>query len=198
MKEDTVQAISSTLRLIADQLAVDAKWSVQQLDNLMKTSLVPWYREQREAESAPGARLIYARRVVQSGVADEHDWSALAHLLAGDEQLEEAAQCMEHATSISPNAEYFRFLVSVNERMGRLDAALSTLKAWASFAPDDPQLKIDEQRVRRGVKGRLRRGGHQSRIRLARSVLSYEGGGLANAVRLVPYLLPFTFARSGQ
>ena len=198
MREDTAQAISSSLRLIADQLAVDANWSVQQLDNIMQNTLVPWYREQCKAAQTTEARLKYARKVVQSSIADEQDWSDIAHLLAHEEQLEEAKQCMEQATSMSPKAEYFRFLVSVNERMGRFDSSLETLAAWSRVVPDDPQLKIEGERVTRAIKRGMRKADRITKVRFASALLRYEGGGLIHFVRLFPYMLPFNFARSGK
>lgn len=198
MREDTAQAISSSLRLIADQLEVDAQWSVQQLDNILETTLVPWYREQREAAQTVEARLKYARKIVQSGIADEQDWSDIAHLLANEERLEEARQCMEHAKSMSPKAEYFQFLVSINERMGRFDSSLETLTAWTSINPDDPQLQIDGERVKRAIKRGMKKADGRTKVRFANALLRYEGGGLIHFVQLVPYMLPVTFARPGK
>lgn len=198
MREDTAQAISSSLRLIADQLPVDVNWSVQQLDNILQTTLVPWYREQREAAQTAGDRLTYARKIVQSGIADEQDWADIAHLLANEGQLEEAKRSMEHAKSISPKAEYFQFLVSVHERMGRFDSSLETLTAWSRIAPEDPQLKIDEERVTRALKRRMCRADRRTKVRFASALLRYEGSGPIHLVRLIPYMLPFTFAYPGK
>ncbi|WP_156028603.1 tetratricopeptide repeat protein [Sphingobium chlorophenolicum] len=198
MREDTAQAISSSLRLIADQLTVDTKWSVQQLDNILQTTLVPWYREQRDAAQTIESRLTYARKIVQSGIGDEKDWAHIAHLLANDEQLDEATRTMEHARSISPKAEYFQFLVSVNERMGRFDKSLEMLASWGQIAPDDPQLRIDEERVTRALKRGMRRADCRSKMRLASALLRYERSGSIQFIRLLPYMLPFTFARPGK
>lgn len=198
MREDTAQAISSSLRLIADQLAVDAQWCVQQLDNILETTLVPWYREQREAAQSIEARLKYARKIVQSGVADEQDWSNIAHLLANEERLEEARQCMEHAKSMSPKAEHFQFLVSVNERMGDFDNSLEALTIWSRVSSEDPQLKLDAERVKRATKRGMKKADRRTRMRFANALLRYEGGGLIHFVRLIPYMLPLTFARLGK
>lgn len=198
MKQDTAQAISSTLRLIAEQLMVDDQWAVQQLENITRTTLIQWYREQRDIATSTAMGIAYGKMIVQSPLAYEDDWSALAHATAGEELLVEAAECMEKARHLSPRPEYFRFLVSVNERMGRLDKALDTLAAWTSVAPDDPQAKIDDERIRRAIKRKMRRAGVGTKVRLAGALMRYQGGGLINAARVIPYTLAFTFARPGK
>lgn len=198
MREDTAQAISSSLRLIADQLGVDAKWSVRQLENIVQTTLIPWYREQRGAAPTAEDRLAYARKIVQSGIASDDDWANIAHLLANGEQLEEAKRCMEHASSIAPRAEYFQFLVSVNERMERFDSSLEMLNSWSQVAPADPQLKIDGERVIRALKRGMRKADRRTKMRFANALLRFEGNGPIHFVRLIPYMLPITFARPGK
>lgn len=179
MTQDQRDAIASALKLAADQLAVDPAWSVAQIEAINHVALTGRYRAARDA--ADGSERIHlARHVAISPLADRQDFAALAHALADDERLPEAAIWMEAAAKAEPRPEYFQFLASVYERAGELSRAMDAVARGLAVTPSSNQLRSDQERivaVLRRDRGRL----HDAAIALWR----HEGRQLLNVPGLV-------------
>lgn len=146
LDDNLAEAISSALRLTADQLADDPDWAIAQLETICRDTLIDWHRTRRD-HAASDQRLAFARRVVQSRLADHTDFSALAHAYSDVENLRDAIHAMEIAAAKSPCPEYFQFLTSVYERDCRLAQSLDAVGRGLHFSADSVQLQSDQLRI---------------------------------------------------